>query len=130
MEHSGTYIRRDIEGAIKRVYGLEEEEEEEQLKPVKCPRCGKLNVPKAKFCHKCDFLLDEKERLKIQLEESEVVPQLMEKILEDYQLREGLRQPFSLPSFLKTIRKPWRNWHSLWRRLWINNPLKSFVVLW
>ena len=93
---------RDIEGAIKRVYGLEEEEEEKQLKPVKCPRCGELNVPKAKFCHKCGLLLDEKERLKIQLEESEVVPQLMEKILEDYQLRERFKVAFQFVELLES----------------------------
>ena len=25
-------------------------------KPIKCPRCGEINVPHAKFCHKCGLL--------------------------------------------------------------------------
>ena len=72
---------RDIENAVKKIYGLQEEEEEKILKPAKCPRCGEINVPQAKFCHKCGLLLDEKMRLKLQLEESRVLPELMMSIL-------------------------------------------------
>jgi len=53
---------RDIECAIKRIYGLEEEEEDKTIKPIKCPRCGEVNTPQARFCHKCGLPLDEKER--------------------------------------------------------------------
>lgn len=92
---------RDIEGAIKRVYGLEEEEEDKKLHPTKCPRCGELNVPNAKFCHKCGLLLDEKERLKVQLEESEVMPNLMAKILEDPQLLEKFKSALQFVEILE-----------------------------
>ena len=82
---------RDIERAVKSIYGLEDEEEDKTLKPIKCPRCGEMNVPHAKFCHKCGLLLDEKERLKIQLEEAKMMPELMAQIIESPELREKFK---------------------------------------
>ncbi len=92
---------RDIEGTVKRIYGLEEEEEDKTLKPIRCPRCGELNVPHAKFCHKCGLLLDEKERLKMQLEEAKVLPDLMAKIMEDPKLREKFKVALQLAEVLE-----------------------------
>jgi len=50
-----------------------------------------MNVPHAKFCHKCGLLLDEKERLKIQLEEAKMMPELMAQIIESPELREKFK---------------------------------------
>ncbi|MBO8182416.1 MAG: tyrosine-type recombinase/integrase [Archaeoglobus sp.] len=82
---------RDIEGAIKQVYGLEDKEEDKTLKPVRCPRCGEFNTPHSRFCHKCGLLLDEKERLKVQLEEAKEMPEIMGKILQNHELREKFK---------------------------------------
>lgn len=92
---------RDIEGAIKRMYGLEEEEEERRHQPIKCPRCGEMNVPNAKFCHKCGLLLDEKERLRIQLEEAKMLPELMAKIVENPALRDKFKVALQLAEVLE-----------------------------
>ncbi|RLI77651.1 hypothetical protein DRP04_11110 [Archaeoglobales archaeon] len=92
---------RDIEGAIKRVYGLETEEEEKKLQPVRCPRCGEFNTPHSRFCHKCGLILDEKERLAIQLEEARVMPELMARILEDQKLREKFKATLQLAEALE-----------------------------
>jgi len=92
---------RDIEGAIKQVYGLEDKEEDKTLKPVKCPRCAELNTPYSRFCHKCGLPLDEKERLKAQLEEAEIVPEKMTRILEDPKLREEFKAAIMLAEVLE-----------------------------
>lgn len=92
---------RDIEGAIKEVYGLEDKEEDKTLKPVKCPRCAELNTPYSRFCHKCGLPLDEKERLKAQLEEAKLVPEKMTKILEDPKLREEFKAAIMLAEALE-----------------------------
>ena len=83
---------REIEGAIKKIYGLETEEEEKRAKPKKCPRCNELNAPTARFCARCGLLLDEKERLKIQMEEPEMVSELMEAVLKNPALLEKFRE--------------------------------------
>jgi len=92
---------RDIEGAIKQVYGLEDKEEDKTLKPVKCPRCAELNTPYSRFCHKCGLPLDEKERLKAQLEEAKLIPEKMAKILENPKLREEFKAAIMLAEALE-----------------------------
>jgi len=92
---------RDIEGAVKEIYGLKDKEEDKTLKPVKCPRCAEFNTPNARFCHKCGLPLDEKERLKAQLEEAEIVPEKMTKILEDPKLREEFKAAIMLAEALE-----------------------------
>jgi site-specific recombinase XerD len=87
---------RDIEGAVKEIYGLKDREEEKTLKPMKCPRCAELNTPYSRFCHKCGLPLDEKERLRAQLEEVKLAPEKMSKILEDPELREEFKALITL----------------------------------
>jgi ribosomal protein L40E len=86
---------RDIESAVRAVYGLEEEEKK-TIKPAKCPRCGEINTPQARFCHKCGLILDEKERLRVQMDEARILPELMSKILESEELREKFKTALQL----------------------------------
>ncbi|HID44012.1 MAG TPA: integrase, partial [Archaeoglobaceae archaeon] len=65
---SRTYVHlsgRDIDKAINKIYGLEEEEDEKErtIQPQKCPRCGYINAPTDRYCGRCALILDEKERL-------------------------------------------------------------------
>jgi len=94
---------RDIDKAINRVYGIEEEEEEKEIKlrPQKCHRCSEINPPAAKFCYRCGLILDEKERLRAQFDEAKVMPSLMTKILEDEQLREKFKAILQLMESLE-----------------------------
>jgi len=59
---------------------------------VKCPRCDELNTPVAKFCHKCGLPLDEKERLKVQFEETKTMPEIMGEILIDPERRKVFKE--------------------------------------
>ena len=49
---------RDIDNAYDQMYGLVEEEDEEEPSVVECPRCEELNNPGDKFCARCGFALE------------------------------------------------------------------------
>ncbi len=92
---------RDIEGAIKKMHGLEVEEENNRIQPRKCPRCGELNTPHARFCHKCGLVLDEKERIEALMQETKVIPELMSEILENPELRDKFKRVLLLAESLE-----------------------------
>ncbi len=103
---------RDIDKAINKVYGLEVEEEEKgkMAKPVKCPRCGYMNAPTDKYCGRCALILDEKERLRIQMEESRIMNEVMAMLLQNPELMEKFKEMLKLielveqnPEAMKTI---------------------------
>ncbi len=85
---------RDIDKAINKIYGLEveEEEKEKMAKPVKCPRCGYLNAPTDKYCGRCTLILDEKERLRIQMEEPKMMGEIMNMLLQNPELMEKFKE--------------------------------------
>jgi integrase len=86
---------RDVEAALLRYYGIETDEEkklESKLKPIECPRCAETNEPTNRFCGRCGLLLDEKERLQVQMEEPEVVSDLMETVLKNPSLLEKFKE--------------------------------------
>jgi len=50
---------RDMDKAVLEMYGLaEEEEDEEKFKTIECTRCGMKNDPGARFCSGCSLSLD------------------------------------------------------------------------
>ena len=51
---------RDLDPALLRLAGLEEEAEksEPKFRPKKCSRCGELNPPNEQYCRKCGLPLD------------------------------------------------------------------------
>ncbi|AGK60947.1 Site-specific recombinase XerD [Archaeoglobus sulfaticallidus PM70-1] len=68
---------RDIDKAVLRIYGLEnEEKEDDKLEPKRCPRCNYLNAPTDRFCGRCALILDEEERLRFELNELKAVDEL------------------------------------------------------
>jgi len=85
---------RDIDRAINKVYGLEEEEDEKEveIKPKKCPRCGYVNAPTDIYCGRCALILDEKERLKLEMEESKIAIDLMTYIMQNPEMFEKVRE--------------------------------------
>lgn len=89
---------RDIDKAINKIYGLEveEEEKEKMAKPVKCPRCGYLNAPTDKYCGRCALILDEKERLRIQMEEPKMMGEIMNMLLQNPELMEKFKEMLKL----------------------------------
>ena len=72
---TATYIHlsgKEQDMAILKAYGFNiEDEESQEKKPIKCPRCGELNISTAKKCKKCWIPLDINEALKEQQESME-----------------------------------------------------------
>lgn len=83
---------RDVDGALLKVYGLEdkEEKEETQLNPKTCPRCQEINQFSNKFCNKCGMILDEKLRNeKIQQDIGrKQADKILDNMMEDPEIRE------------------------------------------
>ncbi len=75
---------RDTDKAVRRIYGLEEEEEKEEspLKPKKCSRCMAMNAGTSKFCNRCSAVLDIKAALELE-EERETKDDLMSILMKD-----------------------------------------------
>ena len=83
---------RDIDRAVYKMYGMEEEEEkQEKMKPIKCPRCGHMNAPTDFYCGRCALILDEKERLRLEMEEPKVAKEMLNMIMQDPALLEKLK---------------------------------------
>jgi len=67
---------RDIEAVERKRHGIQKEEEAEEenaLKPKKCPRCQTLNSPCATQCRQCSLILDTETALR-QLEIEKKIP--------------------------------------------------------
>lgn len=60
-----TYVHmsgRDLKRSFSRIMGIEtdDDESEQIIEGIKCPRCKKVNQPLARFCSQCSFVLDER----------------------------------------------------------------------
>jgi len=64
---------RDLEGPLLNLYGLETGENQQlELRPVTCPRCGELNAREADVCFRCGAILKPEAALKAQDEYMEL----------------------------------------------------------
>ena len=74
-KQTATYVHlsgKEQDMAVLKAYGFNiEDEGSQEKKPIKCPRCGELNVSTAKKCKKCWIPLDINEALKEQQESME-----------------------------------------------------------
>jgi len=94
---------RDIDRAITRIYGMEEEEiKEKTIQPKKCPRCGYTNAPTDRYCGRCALILDEEERLKLEMEETKIAKDLMNYIVQNPAILEKFSE---MIEFVERIRK-------------------------
>ncbi len=61
---ASTYVHlsgRDVDNALLKLYGFEEameDDDDELLAPVRCPRCKELNSSGSRFCVRCSLPLD------------------------------------------------------------------------
>lgn len=61
-EMTSTYVHlsgRDIVDAMKKKWGLIEDQKNDNGFSLKCPRCKTLNAPTNNYCKVCDFVLNE-----------------------------------------------------------------------
>lgn len=88
---------RDVDSALLKLNGMEvnEENEEQELKSLICPRCKTGNSPDAQFCSNCGMCLDAKTGMEIE--------QLREKA--DRLMSELVKNPKVLDALLEGIEK-------------------------
>ena len=77
-----TYVKlsgKNVANEILRINGLlEEEDQENSFKIIKCPRCGIKNSPGAKFCSGCSLSLDQKNLIEVEKDAKSVGFNIME----------------------------------------------------
>jgi predicted amidophosphoribosyltransferase len=94
-------VNKDVEKVIDELYGIEEEKPK-LAKPVRCPRCGKVNKPNAKYCSQCALILDEGERIKVEMEEPLIAKELTEMLIQNPELLNQLKEVYE---FVKEMRE-------------------------
>lgn len=67
-----TYVHlsgRDVDDKILQVEGVKQREKlkDDELKPIECPRCQYINSPVNQYCGRCGLILDEGERVKVDI---------------------------------------------------------------
>ena len=83
-QEAATYVHlsgRDIDDKILSLHGLKEEEKtEDMMKPIKCPRCKRVNDAASKFCMECSLGLDEKTIIDYDQQKEKAVKQLNDNV--------------------------------------------------
>lgn len=92
---------KDLEKAVYGMYGIETKEEE-TIKPVECPRCGYLNAPTDKYCSRCALILDESERLRMEMLEGKKAMAMLSRAREKEDFWEKLEE---MLAFVEEMRK-------------------------
>ena len=73
----GTYVHlsgRDLDDKILQIHGFKpkDEDRKDELKPIECPGCKYINAPVNRFCGRCGTVLDEEERIKLEMQSRQV----------------------------------------------------------
>ena len=68
-----TYVHlsgRDVDDKILQVEGVKtkEQQKDDELKPIECPRCQYINSSVSRYCGRCGTILDEGERVKLEIQ--------------------------------------------------------------
>ena len=92
-----TYVHlsgRDVDDKILQIHGLKprDENKKDELRPIECPRCKYINSPINRYCGRCGTVLDEEERLKIELQSNQVSKDFPDLSIEDMKLLEEMKQ--------------------------------------
>ena len=86
---------RDLDSTLLKINGIKvdekEEQKEETLKPIVCPRCSHSNPSTAKFCQKCGMALDLKTAMELE-EERQKADSLMNLLVKDPEVLELLKK--------------------------------------
>ena len=92
-----TYVHlsgRDLDDKILQIHGLKPRnaERKDELKPIECPRCKYINAPVNRYCGRCGTVLDEKERIKLELRSRQITKDFPDLSIEDVRLLEEMKR--------------------------------------
>ena len=92
-----TYVHlsgRDVDNKILEMHDLKPKDErgEGDLKPIVCPRCDYINSPLSRYCNRCGMILDEEERIKLEMRSRQVSKDFPDLGIEDTELLNEMRK--------------------------------------
>jgi len=92
-----TYVHlsgRDVDDKILQIHGLKPKDKgkKDVLKPRECPRCKYINAPVSRYCGRCGTVLDEEERLKLEMQSRQVSKDFPDLSIEDGRLLDEMRK--------------------------------------
>ena len=92
-----TYVHlsgRDVDDKILQIHGLKPKDmdKKNELNPIECPRCKYINSPVNRYCGRCGTVLDEEERLKIELQSNQISKDFPDLSIEDMKLLGEMKQ--------------------------------------
>jgi integrase/recombinase XerD len=92
-----TYVHlsgRDVDDKILQIHGLKPKDKggKEELKPQVCPRCTYINSPLSRYCGRCGTVLDEKERMRLEMESRGLTKGFPDISAEDAGVLEGMKK--------------------------------------
>ena len=92
-----TYVHlsgRDVDDKILEIEGVKsrEKEKEDELRPKQCPRCQYINSPVSRYCGRCGTILDEGERIKMEMESMEFTKQFPDLAMDDPRLLKSMKR--------------------------------------
>lgn len=78
-----TYVHlsgRDVDDKILQIYNLKpkDRDREDAMRPKECPRCQYINAPVSRYCGRCGTVLNEGERVKLEVQGKEVTKQFFD----------------------------------------------------
>lgn len=92
-----TYVHlsgRDLDDKILQIHGLrpKNKDRENEMKPIECPRCKYINAPINRFCGRCGTVLDEGERVKLEMKSRQISKDFPDLSIEDVKLLKEMKK--------------------------------------
>jgi integrase/recombinase XerD len=92
-----TYVHlsgRDVDDKILQLHNLKprERDREDVLRAKQCPRCKYINAPVNRYCGRCGTVLDEGERLKLEMKSRTMSKDFPDLTIEDTDLLEKMKE--------------------------------------
>ena len=101
-----TYVHlsgRDVDDKILQLHNLKPkaEDRESAMRAKQCPRCQYINSPVNRYCGRCGTILDEGERVKLEIESRQHAEQFPELAAADPKLLEHMKKAMELVEFFE-----------------------------
>lgn len=101
-----TYVHlsgRDVDDKILQIYNLKPKDKDrgDEMRPIECPRCQYINAPVNRYCGRCGTVLDEGERVKLELESRQLSKHFPDLSIQDQQLLERMKEFRDLLEFFE-----------------------------
>lgn len=92
-----TYVHlsgRDVDDKILQIYNLKpkDKDREDEMRPIECPRCQYINAPVSRYCGRCGTVLEEGERVKLEVQSRRFAKDFPDLGIEDPRMLEEMKR--------------------------------------